>query len=162
MTTPTKSGLALLTGAIANDGVAAHGDGGLKGGAFTKVADSLAKTGHLVWSAASSQYVVTDAGRAAVAAQGGAQGDEAAGGDNTPKERKARAPRENTKQSQLITALQAPGGATIDELKERFGWQPHTVRAAITGLSKKGLTAKPTSEKVEGRGRVYRLEAAAA
>lgn len=35
------------------------------------------------------------------------------------------------------------------------GWQPHTVRVAMTGALKKKLGLKVTSEKVEGRGRVY-------
>lgn len=158
MTSPTKSGLALLASAINNDGVAAQGDGGLKGGAFTKVTDGLAKTGHLVWDTVNSQYVVTEAGRAAVADTGRAAGESGDAGGEVAPARPPRAPRENSKQSQLIAALRSPDGATIDELKERFGWLPHTVRAAMTGLSKRGLTAKPTSEKVEGRGRVYRLE----
>ena len=47
----------------------------------------------------------------------------------------------------------------IDEIVEAFDWQPHTVRGAIAGALKKKLGLDVTSEKVEGRGRVYRIEA---
>ncbi len=73
---------------------------------------------------------------------------------------KARTPREGTKQAKLITMLRAPGGATIDEISAATGWQSHTVRGAMAGALKKKLGLEVTSEKVEGRGRVYRLPAA--
>jgi transcription initiation factor IIE alpha subunit len=31
-------------------------------------------------------------------------------------------------------------GATLDELVSATGWQPHSVRAGMTGLRKQGLT----------------------
>ena len=71
-----------------------------------------------------------------------------------PKERKVRA---GTKQAMLIEMLRAPDGATIDEIVAATGWQPHTVRGAIAGALKKKLGLMVTSEKVEGRGRVYKL-----
>ena len=40
-----------------------------------------------------------------------------------------------------------------------FCWQPHTVRGVIAGSLKRKLGLKVTSEKVEARGRVYRLRA---
>lgn len=43
-----------------------------------------------------------------------------------------------TKISQLITLLQRDGGASIVELTTTLGWLPHTTRAALTGLRKKG------------------------
>ena len=69
----------------------------------------------------------------------------------------ARKPREGTKQAQLIAMLRTPEGATIDEIVAATGWQPHTVRGAIAGALKKKLGLEVTSEKVEGRGRVYKL-----
>ncbi|SHN58500.1 DUF3489 domain-containing protein, partial [Oceanicella actignis] len=65
--------------------------------------------------------------------------------------------RKGTKQVTLIEMLRAEGGATIDEIVEATGWQPHTVRGAMSGALKKNLGLKITSEKVEGRGRVYRI-----
>ena len=72
----------------------------------------------------------------------------------------ARTPREGTKQSTLIAMLRAPEGATIEEITEATGWQSHTVRGAMAGALKKKLGLEVTSEKVENRGRVYRLPAA--
>lgn len=34
--------------------------------------------------------------------------------------------------------LRREGGATLTELVAATGWQPHTTRAALTGLRKKG------------------------
>ncbi len=68
-----------------------------------------------------------------------------------------RAPRAGTKQAKLIAMLRAPEGATIAEIAAATGWQPHTVRGAMAGVLKKKLGLEVTSEKVEGRGRVYRI-----
>lgn len=73
---------------------------------------------------------------------------------------KARTPREGTKQATLIAMLRAPDGATIEEITAATGWQSHTVRGAMAGALKKKLGLEVTSEKVEGRGRVYRLRGA--
>ena len=67
--------------------------------------------------------------------------------------------RANTKQAQLIAMLQRPDGATIDEIVKKLEWQSHTVRGAIAGTLKKRLKLKVESEKIEGRGRVYRIAA---
>lgn len=65
--------------------------------------------------------------------------------------------RADSKQSQLIKMLERPDGATIDEIVKKLEWQPHTVRGAIAGALKKRLKLKVESEKIEGRGRVYRI-----
>jgi hypothetical protein len=70
---------------------------------------------------------------------------------------KARTVREGTKQATLIAMLRAPEGATIEEIMAATGWQFHTVRGAMAGALKKKLGLEVTSEKVEGRGRVYSL-----
>lgn len=72
---------------------------------------------------------------------------------------KVRSTREGTKQATLIAMLRAPEGATIQQIVDATGWQPHTVRGAMAGALKKKLGLMVTSEKVEGRGRVYRLPA---
>ena len=66
--------------------------------------------------------------------------------------------RSGTKQEALIAMLRAEGGATIEEIVEALGWRSHTVRGAMAGALKKKLGLTITSEKVEGRGRVYCLE----
>lgn len=65
--------------------------------------------------------------------------------------------RKGTKQETLIEMLRAEGGATIDEIVAATGWQPHTVRGAMSGALKKKLGLHVTSEKIENRGRVYSL-----
>ena len=63
-------------------------------------------------------------------------------------------PRVN-KSDLVIGLLQRTGGATLDEMVAAPGWLPHTTRAALTGLKKKGQLV--TSEKTDGVRR-YRIE----
>jgi len=67
--------------------------------------------------------------------------------------------RADSKQAKLVEMLKRSEGASIDEIVKAFDWQPHTVRGAIAGALKKKLGLDVTSEKVEGRGRVYRVSA---
>jgi len=71
--------------------------------------------------------------------------------------KQASTPRAESKQSQLIAMLKQPDGVTIVEITKALEWQPHTVRGAIAGALKKKLGLKVESEKVDDRGRVYRL-----
>ena len=66
------------------------------------------------------------------------------------------AARAGTKQSVLIELLSRRDGATIAEAVKATGWQPHSVRGAISGALKKKLGLAITSDKIKGRGRVYR------
>ena len=43
-----------------------------------------------------------------------------------------------TKSASVIALLQRERGATLAEMIEATGWLPHTTRAALTGLKKKG------------------------
>ena len=65
--------------------------------------------------------------------------------------------RAGTKQATLIDLLRRPGGATLADLVKATGWQPHSVRGAISGTLKKKLGLKVTSETTDRRGRVYRI-----
>jgi hypothetical protein len=65
--------------------------------------------------------------------------------------------REGTKQALLIHMLRRKEGATIAEIVTATGWLPHTVRGAMAGALKRRLGLAIDSEKVEGRGRVYRI-----
>ena len=65
--------------------------------------------------------------------------------------------RVGTKQAQLVVMLEAPEGASTEEIVAAFGWQPHTVRGAIAGALKKRLGFQIRSEVIEDRGRVYRI-----
>ena len=53
--------------------------------------------------------------------------------------------------------LRAPDGATVEEIARALEWRSHTIRGALAGALKKKLGLEVTSEKVENRGRVYRL-----
>ncbi len=67
--------------------------------------------------------------------------------------------RQGTKLAILVDLVSRRGGATIAELTKATGWQPHSVRGAISGTLKKKLGLAIASEKVESRGRVYRAVA---
>jgi predicted AAA+ superfamily ATPase len=60
---------------------------------------------------------------------------------------RAKDPRK-TKQSQLLELISREGGATLMELTSATGWLPHTTRAAITGLRKRGHDVE--RQRVEG------------
>jgi hypothetical protein len=49
-------------------------------------------------------------------------------------------PREGSKLASLIALLRRSEGATIDALTKATGWLPHTTRAAITGVRKRGYS----------------------
>jgi hypothetical protein len=57
----------------------------------------------------------------------------------------------------LIEILRQPEVASLEEIVAATGWQPHTGRGAIAGALKKKLGLTVMSEKVENRGRVYRI-----
>ncbi len=47
-------------------------------------------------------------------------------------------PTKSTKIETILKLLRRPNGASIAQLQKATGWQPHSVRAALTGLRKKG------------------------
>ena len=65
------------------------------------------------------------------------------------------APREGSKLASVIALLRRSEGATILALTEATGWLPHTTRAAITGVRKRGYSV--VRERSEEGGSVYRL-----
>ena len=158
----------------------------LRGGAAAKVVGAMIAKGLLqevdadlrkgepMWRETGDGHgttlVATDAGLAAIGIEPedantapvcatGAPKDE--GAPDTPPEPdpapKARTPREGTKQAKLIAMLRSPGGATIVEIMVALDWAAHTIRGAMAGALKKKLGLEVTSEKVEVRGRVYKL-----
>lgn len=66
-----------------------------------------------------------------------------------------------TKQQLLIDMLGREGGATLAEIVAATGWQSHTVHGAMSGALKKRFGLTITSEKLDGRGRVYRVSGSA-
>ncbi len=47
-------------------------------------------------------------------------------------------PAKPTKTATILKLLRRTKGASIAELQKATGWKPHSVRAALTGLRKKG------------------------
>ena len=149
----------------------------LKGGAAHKVIEPLIARGMLeetevnirrgdpIWRATGDgqgiSLIITAAGLEAIGV-----GQEAAPGKPQPaKPRKPRTGgvqrpkhRADTKQAEMIALLQRAKGANLDELVNATGWQAHTVRGAMAGAIKKRLGLTIVSEKIDSRGRVYRIE----
>lgn len=66
-------------------------------------------------------------------------------------------PKKASKAEAVLTLLRRAEGATLDDLVTATGWLPHTTRAALTGLKKKGHQI--TRTKVEGVSRYVFAEA---
>jgi len=159
----------ILSAACAReDGMVFPVTASLKGGAVGNVCKSLLKRGLIEEIVAADPDTVwrhDDAGPLTLRATqlahatlglGDADGDvPAPQQDLTPQTQ-----RKGTKQAQLIAMLRANGGATIDEIVAALGWRSHTIRGAMSGTLKKKLGLKVTSEKIKGRGRIYKLPAA--
>ncbi|ANK81842.1 MAG: hypothetical protein TEF_14325 [Rhizobiales bacterium NRL2] len=108
-------------------------------------------------------WAITDAGRAAVA--GVVEGDKSEDEKAEPQGASEDAGdgdgvatplfRPGTRQAQLLDLLQREEGADIDEMVQLTGWQPHSVRAVLTGFRKRGVEV---TRMKEGNGvSVYRV-----
>ena len=67
----------------------------------------------------------------------------------------------DSKQDQIVTRLQQPGGMSLDALVKATGWQKHSVRGFLAGTVRKKLKLPLVSEKVDGI-RTYRIGASSA
>jgi hypothetical protein len=185
MTRLSATQLVVLTAAAQRTGhLALRLPSNLRGGAATKVVGAMiakglleevyADKGDLLWQengdGRGMTLVATDAGLAAIGIEPEAADSAPTGADEAPSvgaaaepavvaeaAPKPRTARTGTKQAMPIEMLRAETGATIEEIVAATGWRPHTLRGAIAGALKKKLGLAVTSEKVEGRGRVYRL-----
>jgi Protein of unknown function (DUF3489) len=70
------------------------------------------------------------------------------------------APRDGSKLALVIEHLQRADGATIADLTQATGWLPHTTRAALTGLRKRGYAV--IRERIGAGDSVYRISDAPA
>ncbi len=59
-----------------------------------------------------------------------------------------------TKQVQILGLLRRKKGATIRDLTKATAWQAHSVRAAITGLRKRGFQVERSNEDGVSRYRI--------
>ena len=158
----------LSTACARDDGMVFPVTTGLKGGAVGNVCKSLLKRGlieevaatdhNTVWRHDEERGPITlRATPLACSTLGITEGPEGqADGQPAPAPELARR-RTGTKQEALIAMLRAEGGATIDEIVAALDWQPHTARGAMSGALKKKLGLTITSDKVDGRGRTYRI-----
>jgi len=73
-----------------------------------------------------------------------------------PTKRAQESKRGGSKIDTLISLMKTKSGATIDQLMRATGWQPHSVRGAISGTVKKKLGLRAQSARVDGV-RVYRI-----
>ena len=96
-------------------------------------------------------FPITDAGRAAIGVEAQPQQHAAAASSDEGGEPVAAAavatseppapsasPRRDGKIVGVLSRLRRPDGATLNELVDATGWLPHTTRAALTSLRKKG------------------------
>jgi hypothetical protein len=87
-----------------------------------------------VWRSVGDQQIglaITAAGKAAITA-------DAAISIADPAHEAAAPLTSATKIGTVLRLLERRGGATLDEIVRATGWLPHTTRAALTGLRKKG------------------------
>ncbi len=183
----TDTQLIVLSRAAQRDDGAAAVPEGMPHRAALRLAASLidkklarevkATAGKPVWRQSEEEghyaLIITKLGRAAisVADEGEAKGAdvaEAKGAEDdaemrTPEEQapsagsEPNAPRSGSKLADVIALLDRDAGASIAELISVTGWLPHTTRAALTGLRKRGYTV--TRQRTEEGGSVYRIVA---
>ena len=67
-----------------------------------------------------------------------------------------RAPRSATKKQRLIDLLSGAKPVATEKVSKTLDWQPHTVRAAITGLRKAGFVID-SMRASDGSGTCYKI-----
>lgn len=129
----------------------------LRGGARVTVLTSLLQRGWI--EPADDGHVMTDAGYAAIGLQRPAPPDDAQPVDiNGDLQLLEGIPvRPGTKLAALVMALRRPQGATSLQLMLATGWQPHSVRGAISGMLRKKLGLNVVLSHNGSGERVYRV-----
>ena len=129
----------------------------LRGGARVKVLTSLLQRGWI--EPADDGHVMTDAGYAAIGQLRPVPLDDVQLMDaiDDLKLLEGIPVRPGTKLAALVMALRRPQGATSLQLMLATGWQPHTVRGAISGMLRKKLGLKVVLAHNDTGERVYRV-----
>ena len=70
----------------------------------------------------------------------------------------AKLARGGSKKAEVIDLLRRPQGATLAEIMELTGWQPHTVRGFVSGTLNQKLGLKVESFRSDNKERTYRLK----
>jgi Protein of unknown function (DUF3489) len=186
----TDTQLVMLSAAAQREDLCLTAPDKLKGAILTKVSEKLvklglvrevrAKAGMPVWrrddSAQGYALKLMAVGLKAIAVDDGSEeaialreapqprphpdATKASGPAITRARAKTFAPRAGSKLARVIDLLQRRGGATIPILIEATDWLPHTTRAALTGLRKRGYAI--ARERIDGGDSVYRMGSPAA
>ncbi len=69
-------------------------------------------------------------------------------------------PLKETKSAAIRRLLARKSGATLSSLQKATGWQPHSVRAALSTLRKDGYTIDKLPAKTDGGAVAYHITAA--
>ena len=129
----------------------------LRGGARVKVLTALLLRG---WTEpADGGHVLTDAGYAAIGQERPVRPDDVQSVDATGDLQLLEGipVRPDTKLAALVMALRRPQGATSLQLMLATGWQPHSVRGAISGMLRKKLGLNVVLAHNDSGERVYRV-----
>ena len=181
----TDSQLIVLSKAAARDDGAAVAPQAMGKAAAAKVGSSLvarklmreirSKPGMPIWREADGKNVsllITRTGRNAIGVEEDVLASEPftpklAPRGGAPKTQKASAvaqpeaqsfdgaPRPGSKQGLVVEMLSKDDGASLDALIKATGWLPHTTRAALTGLRKRGYGVERVRN--ESKGSLYRI-----
>jgi Protein of unknown function (DUF3489) len=181
----TDAQLVVLSGAAQREDLCLIAPDKMKGAILGKVSEKLlklglvreirAKAGTPVWrrdeSGQSYALKLTAAGLKAIAVGDGSEEaiapreapqprpnpdtSRASGPDTIDEHAQTLTPRAGSKLAQVIDLLQRSDGATIPTLTEATGWLPHTTRAALTGLRKRGYAI--ARERIDGADSIYRV-----
>ena len=144
------------------------------------VREARSKPGMPVWRRGEDgrpiSLIITRAGRDAIGVEEDAPAEAQRPSNERPKEKEAltvekrprdrsadkesivdgaTSPRAGTKQALVVEMLCAKKGATLNALVEATGWLPHTTRAALTGLRKRGFSIERSRE--DGSNSIYRI-----
>lgn len=129
----------------------------LRGGARVKVLTALLQRGWI--EPADGGHLLTAAGYAAIGQQRPVPPDDVQPVDATDDLQllEGISIRPGTKLAALVMALRRPQGATSLQLMLVTGWQPHTVRGAISGMVRKKLGMTVVLAHNDSGERVYRV-----
>ena len=129
----------------------------LRGGTRVKMLTALLQRGWI--EPADDRHVMTDAGYEAIGQQRPVPQDDVQPMDaNDDLQLLEGIPvRSGTKLAALVMALRRPQGATSLQLMLATGWQPHTVRGAISGMLRKKLGLNVVLAHNGSGERVYRV-----
>jgi hypothetical protein len=176
----------VLSGAVQRDDGAATLPARIKEKATQKLAATLiskglvrevrASAGMPIWrrneAGRAVALVVTKLAREAIRGDDDRQVDDAAAGAPAPSIASADSsqiaasprseltiPRQGSKLAEVMALLGRKQGVGIEELTSATGWLPHTTRAALTGLRKRGCAIERSRS--EAGGSIYRIVVAA-